>query len=223
MREEVWARKQTNRLDSAWREFPRWAQHPHTHTHITTTSPPHCKNMDWPLLSKGGQVLFISSCKVAELPQQQRGEANAGGLLNYERWARVISLIESKEAGSDPHGMRFGRVVVNYIWASSWNLQRSGKKKKKEKLSKQACFYFGAQIIWAGQERLILASGDQTAVIQTDKSKVCSNGEQTWHLEAKYTQGLYYRDVLSFVVVLWLHGKMELCYSYFFKCVTASI
>lgn len=119
----------------AWRGVGQKAQTDWTQLDVNSQGelkpPPPCKNMDWPVLSKGGQIPFISSSKVAELPQQQRGEANVGGLLNYKRWTRVILLTESKEAGSDPRGMTFGCVVVNYIWASSWNLQHSGGKKKK--------------------------------------------------------------------------------------------
>lgn len=54
-----------------------------------------------------------------------RGEANAGRLLNYERWARVIPVIQSKEARPKASWERvFCCVVVLRI--SRWNLQHSG-------------------------------------------------------------------------------------------------
>lgn len=72
-------------LDSAWCEFPRWVHSPlqtwkkHRLTRCAQTALFH--------------FLRLPCCL------SNKAETNAGGLLNYERWARVILQMKSKVTG----------------------------------------------------------------------------------------------------------------------------
>lgn len=61
-------------------------------------TPLRCKNMGWPVLSEVVRPLYFIFLRLPSY-LSNRAEANAGRLLNYKRWARVIPVIQSKEAG----------------------------------------------------------------------------------------------------------------------------
>lgn len=109
-------------------------------------SPPslRCKNMGWPVLSEVVRPLYFIFLRLPSC-LSNKGEANAGGLLNYERWAKVIPVIKSKEAGPKPHGSGI------LLCCCTLHLQKKSTAFG-GKLSKQACFYFAAKITWAGQK-----------------------------------------------------------------------
>lgn len=72
------------RLDSAWREFPRWV-HP----------PP---DMEKHRLTWCAQTPLFHFLRLPCCPSN-KAETNAGGLLNYERWAKVMRQMKSKVTG----------------------------------------------------------------------------------------------------------------------------
>lgn len=105
-------------------------------------TPSQCKKYGLTCAPRSGQTplfhfLRLPSCR------SNRGEANAGRLLNYERWAWVIPVIRSKEAGPMPHGsmilfcgctLHLGLQMKFPAFAG--------------KLPKRAWFYFILKMIW---------------------------------------------------------------------------
>lgn len=84
-----------NRVDSAWRKFPRWVPS------IATPLPLQIYGLT--CAPRSGQTPLFHFLRLPRC-RSNSGEANAGWLLNYERWAWVISVIKSKGAGPMPHG-----------------------------------------------------------------------------------------------------------------------
>lgn len=71
------------------------------------------------------------------------GEANAGRLLNYERWAWVIPVIKSKGAGPMPHGTMVLLCLCSLRCGLWMKFLASARK-----LSKQVAFHFIGEIMW---------------------------------------------------------------------------
>lgn len=107
MYEEVWVWKQSNRLGSAWHEFPRWAHHPEKEKR---------KRMDlssWNTQSSLFHFLSLLSCL------SKKVEPDAGGLLNYGRWTRVTLWLNPKKHGLIHLGMISDVLLKNALGPSS--------------------------------------------------------------------------------------------------------
>lgn len=174
-----------NRPDSAWREFPRWAH------------PTDVKNMDWPVLSevvRPPYFILQRSAPVASATRLRLMQEDCS-IMRGEQ-GLFLWLNPKKHAPMGLMGVGFCCVVVNCIWASSWNLQQS--------CQNRPGFYFGCKYNSSKAERLILDSGQERR-IQT-QNKVCSNDEQTWHLEVKHVARC------QLIIYLMMHSRNVLSY-----------
>lgn len=118
-----------SRVDSAWRKFPRWVPS------IPTPLPLQIYGLT--CAPRSGQTPLFHFLRLPRC-RSNSGEANAGRLLNYERWAWVIPVIKSKGAGPMPHGT----MVLLCGLAFGWNSQRlheSCQNKRDFILSEKSC------------------------------------------------------------------------------------
>ena len=87
-------------------------------------TPPRCKNMDWPVLSAVVRPLYFIfwGCPVASATRVRLMQEDCS-IMRGERG--LFLWLNPKKQGPSLMGIGFCCVVVNCIWASSWNLQHS--------------------------------------------------------------------------------------------------
>lgn len=128
MCKEFESESRENRVDSAWRKFPRWVPS------IPTPLPLQIYGVTCALRS--GQTPLFHFLRLLRC-RSNSGEANAVRLLNYERWAWVIPVIKSKGAGPMPHGTMVLLCRCTLCCGLRMKFPASARK-----LLKQAAFHF---------------------------------------------------------------------------------
>ena len=181
MCEKVWESESSGTdLDSAWREFQG---------ELTLW----CKNMEWPVLSEGGQTPLFHFSKVAQF-----ASATTVRLMQEDcsimrgEWG-FIPLIKSKEAGSDPPGDEILLCCCKFHLGPPAEVSRI----QTRRAVKAGLFLLLLQTwIVSRAWRLILDSNPKQL------NDVKSNGEHIWLLEDKHISCItqFIKEIVFFVL-----------------------